>query len=168
MLFSVIIDKLNEIIAKAISWLVLILILELVYDTIMRYLFNVAVIWSYDISYMLYGIIFMLAVPYVEKIDKHVRIEILYEKFPFKIKVLLDILGYVLLYLPSAMALLYFGWRFFWESYKLKEVSGASMWAAPIYPFKFIIPLSGALLLFQTISEIIKRIIKLRENQDDR
>ncbi len=156
------IDKLNEIIAKSISWLVLILILELVYDTIMRYLFNIAVLWSYDISYMLYGIIFMLAVPYVEKIDKHVRIEVLYEKFPSKIKNIVDIIGYVLLYIPSSIVILYFGWKFFWESYQLKEVSGASMWAAPIYPFKFIIPLTGLLLLLQSISEILKRIFTLK------
>ena len=156
------IDRINQIIAKATSWLVLALILELVYDTIMRYLFNVAVVWSYDISYMIYGIIFMLSVPYVEKMDKHVRIEILYDRLSKKMKAFLDIIGYFLLYLPSSLVLLYFGWKFFWESYTLKEVSGASMWAAPIYPFKFIIPLTGALLLLQTISEIMKRILIIK------
>ncbi len=161
MLISLI-DRINQIIAKATSWLVLALILELVYDTIMRYLFNVAVMWSYDISYMLYGIIFMLSVPYVENINKHVRIEILYDKLSKKMRAFLDIIGYLILYLPSSLVLLYFGWNFFWESYNLKEVSGASMWAAPIYPFKFVIPLTGLLLLLQTISEIMKRILIIK------
>jgi TRAP-type mannitol/chloroaromatic compound transport system permease small subunit len=65
------IDKLNELISRIVSWLVIFLIVELVYDTVMRYVFNVAVEWSYDISYMLYGIIFMLAIPHVEYLNKH-------------------------------------------------------------------------------------------------
>ncbi len=158
------IDKINTVISRIVSWLVLILILELIYDTIMRYLFNVAVEWSFDISYMLYGIIFMLAIPYVEHINKHVRIEVVYNILSPRIQIVIDIIGYIFIYLPVSIALLYFGWNFFYESFTLRETSGASMWAPPIYPFKFIIPLTGFLLLLQTISELIKRIHMVRKN----
>ena len=153
-----IIDKINKIISNIVSYLVIILILELVYDTVMRYVFNIAVEWSFDISYMLYGIIFMLAIPHVDYLNKHVRIEIFYNRFSKRLKSIVDIIGYILIYIPISISLLIFGWKFFYISYKIKETSGASMWSPPIYPFKFIIPLTGFLFLLHTLSRLIKTI----------
>jgi len=159
------IDKLNELISRIVSWLVIFLIVELVYDTVMRYVFNVAVEWSYDISYMLYGIIFMLAIPHVEYLNKHVRIEVLYNKLSYRMRLVVDIIGFLFVYLPVSIVLLYFGWKFFYQSYIIKETSGASMWSPPIYPFKFIIPLTGFLLTLQTLSELIKRFRKVFQSR---
>lgn len=155
------IDKLTYLITRLISLLVIFLILELVYETIMRYVFNYAVVWSFDISYILYGIIFMLSIPHVEVIDKHVRIEVIYNKLSKKARLTLDLMGYLIFYLPVSVAITYFGWNFFYESYVIRETSGATMWSPPIYPFKFIIPLTGFLLFLQSLSQIVKRIIAL-------
>ncbi len=76
--------------------------------------------------------------------------------FQKKYKNLVDILGYIFLYIPISLSLLVYGYQFFYTSYKIKETSGASMWSPPIYPFKFIIPLTGLLLFLHTISQLFK------------
>ncbi|GAB6886858.1 hypothetical protein JCM13304A_03560 [Desulfothermus okinawensis JCM 13304] len=151
-----IIDRINKFIVNLVSYLVIILILELVYDAVMRYVFNTAVEWSFDISYILYGVIFMLAIPHVDYLNRHVRIEVIYNRLSKKYKNLVDILGYIFLYIPISLSLLVYGYQFFYTSYKIKETSGASMWSPPIYPFKFIIPLTGLLLFLHTISQLFK------------
>ncbi len=151
-----ILDRVNKLIAQVVSYLVLILILELIYDTVMRYVFNVAVEWSFDISYMLYGVIFMLCIPHVDYLNKHVRIEVFYNKLSKKRRLVADIIGYVFIYLPISISLMVYGWNFFYRSYMLRETSSVSMWSPPIYPFKFLIPFTGFLIFLQTISNIIK------------
>ncbi len=80
-----IIDRINKFIVNLVSYLVIILILELVYDAVMRYVFNTAVEWSFDISYILYGVIFMLAIPHVDYLNRHVRIEVIYNRLSKKV-----------------------------------------------------------------------------------
>ncbi|RLB42879.1 MAG: hypothetical protein DRH12_04560 [Deltaproteobacteria bacterium] len=150
------IDRLNRWIAKGTAWLVPLLILELVYDTAARYIFNCPTEWSYDISYMLYGAIFMLGAAHTLAIDKHVRIETIYGKLSPKGKALMDGICYLIFYFPSVSALLYFGTKFAVRSWKMWEAGGESMWQPPIYPFKTILPIAALLLLLQGIAQFIR------------
>jgi len=156
------IDRLNHWIAKGAAWLVPVLILELVYDTAARYLFNSPTEWSYDISYMLYGAIFMLGAAHTLAIDKHVRIETIYGKLSRRAKALINAVCYLILYFPSVLALLYFGTTFTVRSWKMWEAGGESMWQPPIYPFKTILPLAALLLLLQGIAQFLRCINDLR------
>jgi TRAP-type mannitol/chloroaromatic compound transport system permease small subunit len=150
------VDKLSEWIGKGVAWLIPLLILELVYDTAARYLFNTATGWSYDVSYMLYGAIFMLGASHTLVRDGHVRIEIIYHRVSPRARALIDALGYLLLYLPAMGALLYFGLGFALKSWRMGETSGASMWSPPIYPFKAVLPLAAFLLLLQGTVNLIR------------
>ena len=150
------IDRLSEWVGKGVAWLIPLLILELVYDTAARYLFNTATGWSYDLSYMLYGAIFMLGASHTLVRDGHVRIEVIYHRVSARTRALIDSLGYLLFYLPAVGALLYFGSRFALQSWRMGETSGESMWSPPIYPFKTIIPLAAALLLLQGTVNLIR------------
>ena len=154
------IDRMSEWAGKGASWLIPILILELVYDTALRYLFNAPTAWSYDISYMLYGTLFMFGAAHTLAVDKHVRIEILSNKVSLRSRAAIDAICYVLFFFPTVCALLYFGAGFALKSWQLREVSGESMWGAPIYPFKTVIPLAAVLLLLQGIAQFV-RCIKL-------
>jgi len=159
---SKIIDKLSEWAGKASAWLIPILIGELVYDTIARYLFNAPTEWSYDISYMLYGAVFMGGAAYTLLLDEHVRIEVIYEKVSPRTRAIIDAVGYVVFFFPSIGALLYFGTKFTIKSWKLLETSGESMWSPPIYPFKTIIPITALLLIFQGFIEFVRCLISIK------
>ena len=148
-LLSKSVDNISKFSGKAVAWLIPLLILELVYDTAARYIFNAPTAWSYDISYMLYGSAFMGGASYPLLLDEHVRIEIIYEKFSPKARAIIDAAGYLLFFFPSMLSFLYFGTLFTLNSWELHETSGVSMWSPPIYPFKAIIPITAFLLILQ-------------------
>ena len=143
------IDNISEFVGKTVAWLIPILILELVYDTLARYVFNSPTAWSYDISYMLYGAAFMGGASYTLLLNEHVRIEIIYERTSRKTRAMIDAAGYLLFFFPSMACLLYFGALFTLKSWELHETSGISMWSPPIYPFKATIPVTAFLLILQ-------------------
>jgi len=154
------IDRMNEWMGKAVSWLIPVLILELVYDTVSRYLFNAPTEWSYDISYMLYGTLFMFGAAHTLAVDKHVRIEIISDRVSPRTRAIIDAVCYVIFFFPAVGALLYFGTLFAVKSWHLLETSGESMWGPPIYPFKTVIPVAAALLLLQGVAQFV-RCVKL-------
>lgn len=150
------IDTFTRWTAAVATWMVPLLILELVYDTVARYLFNAPTEWSYDISYMLYGAIFMLGAAHTLHIDRHVRIETFYGKLSRQGKAMIDGAGYLLFFFPAVGSLLYFSSGFALRSWKMLEVGGESMWQPPIYPFKTILPLAAVLLLLQGTAEFLR------------
>ena len=150
------IDRINAWVGQGVAWLVPVLILELVYDTAARYLFNAPTQWSYDISYMLYGTIFLAAAGYTLQKDQHVRIELLYDRFSPRGKAAIDCIGYLLFFFPALTALVYYGGQFAWKSWVLLETSSASMWQPPIYPFKAVLPVTALLLLMQGLALFIR------------
>lgn len=163
------IDTITRWAGQAAAWLVPLLILELVYDTAARYLFNAPTAWSYDLSYMLYGAIFMLGAAHTLHIDRHVRIDTFYGKRSRRGKALIDCVGYLLFFFPAVGSLVFFGSGFALRSWKMLEVSGESMWQPPIYPFKTLLPLAGALLLLQGAAQFLRCVRTLmRETDADR
>jgi TRAP-type mannitol/chloroaromatic compound transport system permease small subunit len=157
------VDRLSEWTGKASAWLIPILIAELVYDTIARYVFNAPTAWSYDISYMLYGTAFMGGVAYTLLRDEHVRIEIIYEKVSPKTRAVIDAIGYVVFFFPSMGVLLYFGAAFTMKSWRMLETSGESMWSPPIYPFKTVIPITILVLTLQGIAQFVRCLMAIKE-----
>jgi TRAP-type mannitol/chloroaromatic compound transport system permease small subunit len=157
------VDRLSEWIGKAFAWLIPILIGELVYDTIARYIFNAPTTWSYDISYMLYGAAFMGGAAYTLLRDEHVRIEVIYEKVSPKSRAIIDAICYVVFFFPSMGALLYFGTEFTIKSWRMLETSGESMWSPPIYPFKTVIPITILFLTLQGIVQFLRCLIAIKE-----
>jgi TRAP-type mannitol/chloroaromatic compound transport system permease small subunit len=158
---------LSQFSGKAVAWLILILILQLVYDTLARYLFNKPTLWSYDVSYMLYAIIFLIGGAYTLLDDEHIRIEIFYTKFSKRQKAIADILGYLIFFFPVLIILLYSGVLYTIESWEMLERSTVSYWGPPVYHFKGMIPLATLLMLIQGIAIFIRLIavaIKGKEN----
>lgn len=153
------IDRLSIWTGKAVAWLGLILILELVYDTAARYIFNAPTEWSYDISYMLYGTMFMIGASYTLLLDEHVRIGVFYDRVSRRNKAIINVVGYIIFFFPVTISLLYYGAEFAITSWKMTEHSGVSMWSPPIYPFKTIIPVTAFLLLLQGSVEFVRSLL---------
>ena len=157
--FIALAEKISAFSGKFFSWSVLILTLVVCYDVFMRYIANNQTQWGFDLSYMLYGTLFMAAGAYTLSRDGHVRADMMYRTLQPKTQAIFDLALYLCFFLPGIGALFYAGFFYALDSYKIGEVSSVTSSGVPLYPLKFIIPISGFLLLVQGVSEIFRSII---------
>ncbi len=143
---------------KAVSWLIVPMVLSLVYEVIARYAFNSPTEWAYDITYMLYSTMFMLGAAYTLKIGAHIRTDMFYSAWSVRRRAIVDTICYAVLFFPGMVAFLVVGWDYFVSSFILNERIAVSPWMPLIYPLKFVIPLSTALLILQGTSEFLKNL----------
>ncbi|GBD44580.1 hypothetical protein HRbin40_02069 [bacterium HR40] len=148
---------------KAFAWCILILTFGVSYEVLMRYVFNAPTVWSYDIMYMTYGALFLMAGPYTLSRDSMVRGDFVYRFFPARVQAAIDLLLFLIFYMPGVAALLYAGFRFASQSYRFGETSMFSPARIPVYPMKMLIPLAGVLLILQGIFEIVRCVRCLKE-----
>jgi TRAP-type mannitol/chloroaromatic compound transport system permease small subunit len=150
------VDKLSEYAAKAFAWLILPMVFALFYEVVARYVFNAPTIWSYDLTYMLYGALFIMASAYALSINRHVRIDVFYRLFPPRWKGIVDAALYVVLFFPVVGILLVKGVDYAALSWAQKEVSIAGAWRPPIYPLKTLFPVAMFILLLQGLVQFVR------------
>jgi TRAP-type mannitol/chloroaromatic compound transport system permease small subunit len=118
--------------------------------------------WAFDVMIMMYGGMFMMAGAYTLSKNGHVRGDVLYGFFPPRLQAGLDLALYLLFFMPGVIALAWAGYGYASESWAIKEISNITSDGPPIYPFKTIIPLAGAMLLIQGTVEILRCIVCLQ------
>ena len=155
------VDRLSTWIGKAFSWTALILTLMISWEVFSRYVLNKPHAWMLDFQIMMYGTLFMTAGAYTLSKNGHVRGDVLYGFFEPRTQAWVDLVLYFVFFLPGIAALTWAGWTFFTESLAIREQTFSAE-PLPMYPFKFIIPLSGGILLLQGIVEIVRCIICIR------
>jgi TRAP-type mannitol/chloroaromatic compound transport system permease small subunit len=156
------IDRVSAWAGKTAGWAIVALTAVICYEVFARYLFRAPTSWAYDTSYMLYGLLFMVAGAYTLSRGGHVRADFLYRSLSPRGQAMIDLPLYLLFFIPGIVALIWFGWNFFHISFLQNERSSVTPDGPLIWPFKFLIPLSGALMLLQGIAEIIRCVIALR------
>jgi TRAP-type mannitol/chloroaromatic compound transport system permease small subunit len=119
--------------------------------------------WAFDVMIMLYGTLFMMAGAYTLAKNSHVRGDVLYGFFPPRMQAGLDLTLYILFFIPGVIALTYAGYYYAAESWAIRESSNITAGGPPYYPFKTVIPVSGAFLLLQGIVEIVRCVICLKQ-----
>jgi TRAP-type mannitol/chloroaromatic compound transport system permease small subunit len=159
------IDRIAEWSGKILGWLVIPLVGGLVYEVFARYLFHAPTIWAYEITYMLYGTIFMAGAAYTLYKQSHIRTDIFYSKWTARRKGIIDAVLYLFLFFPGILFFLILGWDYALHSFNIREASDSSPWRQPIWPFKMMIPLSAFLLLIQGFSEFLKAIYGARHGR---
>jgi len=152
------IDKLSEYSAKLFAWLIIPMVGGLFYEVVARYVFGAPTEWSYDLTYMLYGVLFVMASAWALSTNRHVRIDVVYAKFNPRAQGVVDAILYLLFFFPAIIVLLIKGIEYAQFSWSMKEVSSAGAWRPPLYPLKTVFPVAMALLLFQGIAEFIRSI----------
>jgi TRAP-type mannitol/chloroaromatic compound transport system permease small subunit len=150
------IDRLSTLVGQAGAWTILLLTAAVVYDVSARRFFRAPTDWAYDVSYMLYGTLFMLAGAYALSRNGHVRGDFLYRNFRPALQAKFDLALYLLFFMPAIIAFMVYGWHFFEQSYFQNERSSVSPTGPRIWPFKFLIPFVGVLLLLQGLVEIVR------------
>jgi TRAP-type mannitol/chloroaromatic compound transport system permease small subunit len=160
--FMLAIDRLSAFVGKTFAWCILILTGVVVYEIVARYAFRAPTTWAYDVSYMLYGTLFMMAGAYALSRNGHVRGDFLYRNFRPVNQARLDGLLYVVFFFPAIFAFMISGWDFAYISFRQNERSMFSPTGPVIWPFKFLIPVVGVLLLLQGLVEFIRCIRCIR------
>ena len=159
------VDEVSAYVGKAFAWLILALTFGITYEVMSRYLFNAPTSWAFDASYMMYGTLFMMAGAYTLSRNGHVRGDVLYGFFPPRLQAGLDLLLYLVFFIPGVVALIWAGTDFAGYSWGIREHSSVSADGPPLYPFKTIIPIAGALLLAQGLVEIVRCAVCLRRGE---
>lgn len=157
------IDRVNTAIGQLFGWAIFILTLVVTYEVFMRYVMRQPSGWGFDASYMLYGILFMMAGAYTLARNGHVRGDFLYRAWKPVTQAKLDLTLYFLFFFPGILALIYSGWNYFWLSWMLNEKSSFSPDGLLLWPFKLIIPITGVMMLFQGVAEVMRCLVCIRQ-----
>ena len=157
------IDKLSTWIGHAFSWLIVGLTLLISWEVFSRYALDNPHAWAFDAMIMLYGTLFMMAGAYTLAKSGHVRGDVLYGFFTPRVQATLDLVLYIVFFIPGVVALAWAGYFYAAESWAINEHSTITSEGPPIYPFKTVIPVAGAILLLQGIVEIIRCVICLKQ-----
>jgi TRAP-type mannitol/chloroaromatic compound transport system permease small subunit len=156
------IDGISTWVGKTAAWLIIGLMLLVCAEVFKRYMLNMPTAWIFDASNMFYGTLFMLAGAYTLAQNAHVRGDFLYSSMRPRTQAGLDLVLYVVFFLPGIAALIYAGYDYAALSWRIGEHSTVTAEGPPIYHFKAIIPIAGALVMLQGLAEIVRCIACLK------
>jgi TRAP-type mannitol/chloroaromatic compound transport system permease small subunit len=159
------IDHISRTVGHAFAWCVVILTLGTSYEVIVRYVFNNPTSWAFDLSYILYGALFLMAGAYTLSRGGHVRGDFLYRMWPARVQGWIDLVLYFLFFFPGVLALVIAGWHYGYDAYKLQEVSVNSPAGVPVWQLKMLIPFGAGLLALQGVAEVLRCILCIRNGQ---
>ncbi len=158
------IDKVSALVGHFFAWLIVALTLLISWEVFSRYVLNTPHAWVLDGQIMLYGVLFMMAGAYTLAQGGHVRGDVLYGFFAPRTQATIDLILYLVFFLPGVFALTYAGWIYAGESLAIREQT-FSPEPLPLYPFKFMIPAAAFFLLLQGLVEIVRCVICLRDGR---
>src|SRR5471030_2707726 len=154
-------DHISTWAGKATAWLIMVLMSVVCIEVFKRYFLNAPTAWIFDFDNMLYGTLFMMCGAYTLAQDAHVRGDFLYGSFKPRTQATLDLILYILFFLPGIIALIYAGIDYAGISWRINEHS-MTAGGPVVYPFKIVIPIAGALVLIQGVAEIVRCVVCLR------
>jgi TRAP-type mannitol/chloroaromatic compound transport system permease small subunit len=160
-----IIDKISAWVGKAFAWCILILAFGVGYEVFVRYVLGDPTAWAFDISYMMYGTLFMMAGAYTLSRDGHVRGDVVYRLWKPRTQARVELVLYFIFFFPGVLALVFAGYEYAAESLFYKEVSVMSPANVPIFQFKAVIPAAGLLLFIQGIAQVCRCIVCIRTGE---
>ena len=160
------IDSLSAWVGKAFAWCILLLTFAVAYEVFVRYALRDPTSWAFDMSYMMYGSLFMMGGAYTLSRDGHVRGDVLYRLWKPKIQATVEMTLYFLFFFPGIIAFIYAGTDYALESWSYNygsgEVSINSPANVPISQFKTVLPIAAGLLFLQGIAQVCRCIVCLK------
>jgi TRAP-type mannitol/chloroaromatic compound transport system permease small subunit len=157
------IDRISEWTGTAAAWLVLPLTLLVTYEVVMRDFFNQPSNWGYDVCWMLYSLSFMIGGAYTLLRKGHVRIDIVYNVMPPRMKSVFDSVVYLVFFLFVTIVFTWAGIQFAADAWMSGEYLSTSTWKFPSAPIKTVIPVGFFLLGLQSLAELIRSLSNFRK-----
>lgn len=159
------IDQMSKSVGHAFAWCIVVLTLGTTYEVFVRYVLDDPTSWAFDMSFILYGGLFLMSGAYALSRGAHVRGDVFYRLMPPRVQGSVELVLYVIFFFPGVIALMYSGWSYGMESMRIGEVSVNSPVGVPIWQLKLIIPAAGTLLALQGIAEMLRCIVCIRTGQ---
>ena len=159
------VDRISTWVGQAFSWFIVALTLHVSWEVFSRYVLDNPRAWAFDVMIMFYGTLFMMAGAYTLAQNAHVRGDFLYSSMRPRTQATLDLILYVVFFLPGIAALVYAGYFYAADSWNINEHSNVTADGPPVYHFKSMIPLAGALIMLQGIAEIVRCIVCLKTGE---
>jgi TRAP-type mannitol/chloroaromatic compound transport system permease small subunit len=159
------VDRVSTFVGQTFSWLALGLTVMISWEVFSRYFLDTPHSWAFDAMIMMYGAMFMMAGAYTLSKAGHVRGDVLYGFFEPRTQAGIDLVLYIIFFIPGVIALVWAGYIYAGESWAMREHSSITADGPPLYHFKAIIPLAGAMLLVQGIVEILRCIVCLQKGE---
>ena len=163
--FLYFIDGVSTWVGKAVSWLIILLTAVVCIEVFKRYIMNMPTAWIFDVDNMIYGTLFMLCGAYALAQNAHVRGDFLYSSMRPRLQAGLDLALYVVFFFPGIAALIYAGYDYAADSWRIAEHSNVTADGPPVYHFKSVIPIAGGLVMLQGIAEIVRCVMCLRTGE---
>jgi TRAP-type mannitol/chloroaromatic compound transport system permease small subunit len=158
-------DRISTWAGKASAWLIIGLMLVVCVEVFKRYILNAPTAYIYDVNNMLYGTLFMMCGAYALAQNAHVRGDFLYSSMRPRTQASLDLVLYLAFFIPGILGLMYAGYDYALDSWRIREHSNVTSDGPPVYQFKAIIPLAGTLVMLQGLAEIVRCVVCLKTGQ---
>lgn len=162
--FLLAVDRFSTWCGKAFAWTVVALTLMITWEVFSRYALNEPHDWALNLQIMLYGTLFMMAGAYTLAKNGHVRGDVLYGFFRPRTQATVDLVLYIVFFLPGIFAMTWAGWTYANEALAIREKTFSAT-PLPLYPFKFVIPLAAGMLMLQGLVEIVRCIRCLKDGE---
>lgn len=159
------IDGISTWVGKAAAWLIILLMSAVCIEVFKRYIMNMPTAWIFDLTNMLYGSLFMLCGAYTLAQNAHVRGDFLYSSMKPRTQASLDLVLYLVFFIPGIAALIYAGAGYAADSWRIAEHSNVTANGPPVYHFKTVIPIAGALVMLQGVAEVVRSIICIKTGE---
>jgi TRAP-type mannitol/chloroaromatic compound transport system permease small subunit len=156
------IDQISYWSGKASAWLIVALTFVVSLEVFKRYILNAPTAWIFDFNNMLYGTLFMMCGAYTLAAAGHVRADFVYIYLKPRGQAFLDLILYFLFFIPGILGLIYAGYDYAALSWRIGEHSTVTAEGPPVYHFKTVIPVAGALVMLQGLAEITRCVRCLR------
>jgi len=161
--FLLMIDRFSMAVGHAFAWCILILTLGTSYEVFMRYVLNNPTSWAFDMSYILYGGLFIMSGAYALSRNAHVRGDVLFRLLRPRVQAGIELVLYFIFFYPGVTALIIAGYGYAHDSFGYREVSVNSPVGVPIWQLKALIPLAGLMLFIQGIAQVIRCVLCIRD-----
>ena len=158
-------DDMSAWFGKVFAWCIIVMAFGIGYEVVVRYAFTAPTPWAFDLSYMLYGTLFMMAGAYTLSRDGHVRGDFIYRLWQPRTQAGVELVLYFLFFFPGVLALVFAGWKYAARSWRYFEVSSNSPAGIPIFQLKSVIVAAGILLFIQGIAQVFRCVICLRTGE---
>jgi TRAP-type mannitol/chloroaromatic compound transport system permease small subunit len=161
-----VVDRVSIRLGKGVSWMLVVLILALTYDTFMRYLFSKPTVWAFDMAYMLGGTIMLMGMAWVTTRREQVRVDILYTRFSQKTRTIIDTVFNLVLFFPLYLMLLQKAIPRAIYSYTNKEFSEVGFWRPLMWPYRWMMVVALLMWVLAALVWVIKDLHRLRKGEE--
>ena len=160
------IDSFNRKTGEWSALLIIPLTLIVIYEVVLRYVFDAPTIWGFEATTFIYGIHFMLGLAFTYAEDGHVKVDIFTARMKPRGQSLVAVIAGAIIFLPVFSCMTIWAWQYALTAVQQQELNSTS-WAPAVWPYKLIMAISFTCLLIQGISSMLKAVDSLKPSNED-